>query len=33
MRGERPFVFTNLKAGDGVESIVEFVELTGGLVA
>ena len=31
MRGERPFVFTNLKAGDGVESIVEFVELTGGL--
>jgi urease accessory protein len=24
MRGERPFVFTNLKTGDGVERIVDF---------
>ena len=31
MRGERPFVFTNLKAGDGVETIVEFVATQGGL--
>ncbi len=31
MRGDRPFVFTNLKAGDGVDSIVEFVEVAGGL--
>ena len=25
MRGERPFVFTNLKTGDGVDTIVAFV--------
>jgi urease accessory protein len=25
MRGERPFVFTNLKTGEGVESVVAFV--------
>lgn len=25
MRGERPFVFTNLKVGDGLESVVEFI--------
>jgi urease accessory protein len=25
MRGERPFVFTNLKTGDGLEAIVSFV--------
>ena len=31
MRGERPFVFTNLKAGEGVERIVEFVVAHGGL--
>ncbi len=31
MRGDRPFVFTNLKAGDGVDTIVEFVEVAGGL--
>jgi Ni2+-binding GTPase involved in maturation of urease and hydrogenase len=23
MRGERPFVFTNLKAGDGLTTIIE----------
>jgi len=31
MRGERPFVFTNLKTGDGVASIASFVESSGGL--
>ena len=31
MRGERPFVFSNLKAGDGVETIVNFIIETGGL--
>jgi urease accessory protein len=31
MRGERPFVFTNLKTGDGVGSIVDFVTIQGGL--
>ena len=25
MRGERPFVFTNLKSGDGVDRVVEFI--------
>ncbi|HEV8677859.1 MAG TPA: urease accessory protein UreG [Stellaceae bacterium] len=31
MRGERPFVFTNLKVGEGIERIVEFVVTQGGL--
>jgi urease accessory protein len=31
MRGERPFVFTNLKAGEGVTTIARFVERAGGL--
>lgn len=31
MRGARPFVFTNLKAGDGVAGIVAFVIAAGGL--
>jgi urease accessory protein len=31
MRGERPFVFTNLKSGKGVDDIVEFVTREGGL--
>jgi urease accessory protein len=31
MRGERPFVFTNLKSGDGVDRIVNFVVAQGGL--
>src|SRR5215813_3515297 len=31
MRQTRPFVFTNLKSGEGVESIVEFVVVNGGL--
>jgi urease accessory protein len=33
MRGARPFVFTNLRAGDGVETIVDFIEAKGGLKA
>lgn len=31
MRGERPFVFTNIKAGKGVEEIAAFIRKTGGL--
>jgi len=31
MRGERPFVFTNIKAGQGVADIARFIEETGGL--
>jgi len=31
MRGERPFVFTNLKSGDGLETIVDFIATQGGL--
>jgi urease accessory protein len=31
MRGVRPFVFTNLKSGDGVSRIVDFVAEEGGL--
>jgi urease accessory protein len=29
MRGERPFVFTNLKTGEGVDTIVRFIEERG----
>ena len=31
MRGARPFVFTNLKAGEGIDRVAEFVIITGGL--
>ncbi len=31
MRGERPFVFANMKAGDGLEEIASFIIATGGL--
>ena len=31
MRGDRPFVFSNLKTGEGVERIVDFIRVTGGL--
>jgi len=31
MRGERPFVFSNIRAGTGVADIAAFVETTGGL--
>lgn len=33
MRGERPFVFANLKAGKGVDEIATFIEQSGGLAA
>ncbi len=29
MRGERPFVFTNLKTGEGLESVIAFLEQEG----
>jgi urease accessory protein len=29
MRGERPFVLTNLRAGEGVDVIVDFIEREG----
>lgn len=31
MRGRRPFVFTNTRAGDGIDAVVEFIETAGGL--
>jgi urease accessory protein len=31
MRGKHPYVFTNLKSGEGVEQIVHFVITKGGL--
>jgi urease accessory protein len=31
MRGDRPFVFTNLKTGSGVDRVVDFVTTQGGL--
>jgi urease accessory protein len=33
MRGERPFVFTNIKAGEGVDVVERFIVNKGGLVA
>ena len=34
MRGDRPFVFTNLKSGQGLAAVIDFIEreglLTGG---
>ncbi|MDF2366359.1 urease accessory protein UreG [Sneathiella sp.] len=31
MRGERPFIFTNIKAGDGVSGVADFIIDKGGL--
>jgi urease accessory protein len=31
MRGERPFVFSNLKSGEGLAEIISFIEVKGGL--
>lgn len=31
MRGERPFVFTNMRSGEGVASVVELITRMGGL--
>ncbi len=33
MRGERPFVFTNLKTGEGLQAVVRFIEVEGCLRA
>ncbi len=33
MRGERPFVFTNLKIGQGLPAVIEFIEREGLLAA
>ena len=33
MRGERPFVFTNLRSGEGVQAVARFIETAGGLAA
>jgi urease accessory protein len=31
MRGARPFIFANVRAGDGVDGVVAFIEERGGL--
>ncbi len=31
MRGEKPYIFTNIRAGSGVEEIARFIERMGGL--
>ena len=31
MRGERPFVMTNLKKSEGLDRIIAFIEAKGGL--
>jgi urease accessory protein len=33
MRGERPFVMANLREGQGLQTIVRFIETRGGLAA
>jgi urease accessory protein len=33
MRGERPFVFTNIRAGEGVGQVADFILEAGGLAA
>jgi len=33
MRGQRPFVFTNLKTGSGIDTVVKFIQDKGGLGA
>lgn len=33
MRGERPFVFTNVRALEGVDAVARFIERQGGLIA
>lgn len=33
MRGKRPFVFTNTRAGEGVDAVIDFIETAGGLKA
>ncbi len=33
MRGPRPFVFTNMRSGEGLDAVIGFVETAGGLAA
>jgi urease accessory protein len=33
MRGQRPYVFSNIRGGVGVDAIAQFVERAGGLSA
>jgi urease accessory protein len=33
MRGQRPFVFTNVRSGEGVDAVARFVQQAGGLAA
>ena len=33
MRGDKPFVFTNFRTGEGVDTIARFIEMSGGLSA
>ncbi len=33
MRGRRPYAFTNTKAGEGVDAVIDFIETAGGLRA
>ena len=33
MRASRPFVFTNMRSGQGLDAVVAFVEKAGGLAA
>ncbi len=33
MRGDKPYVFTNLKAGEGVQTIIDFIVHQGMLEA
>ena len=33
MRGDKPFVFTNMRTGEGVDTVTGFIETAGGLVA
>ncbi len=33
MRGTRPFVFTNMRSGEGLDAVVGFIEKAGGLAA
>jgi urease accessory protein len=33
MRGQRPYVFSNIRGGVGVDAIAAFIERAGGLAA
>jgi urease accessory protein len=33
MRGSRPFAFTNVRSGEGVEAVADFIQRVGGLAA